>query len=65
MATLVLKSWKVDTKPIDANGNYVDISGRHVSHFFCLKVSTSRRICKHIENGVHIFRKERSFLGVV
>jgi len=28
MATLVLRSWKVDTKPIDANGNYVDISGR-------------------------------------
>ena len=37
----------------------------HLSHFFCLEISLSGSIGKHIKNGVHIFRKERSSLGVI
>jgi hypothetical protein len=36
-----------------------------LSHFFSLIFSISGRISKHIDDGVHLFCKERGFPGVV
>ncbi len=36
-----------------------------LSHFFSLTFSISGRISKYIDDGVHLFCKERGFPGVV